>query len=113
MAMRPRTIWASLSPLKMRRGPVGRAIDLGREPDLTGAAANSVLLRSPLPAAATRGLPPPSRCPAGRANESAPTIGALPNCIRSDLQAASLVGWTSRTLLELTIGIARGFIASG
>src|SRR6476646_7686519 len=29
-----------------RRGPVGRAIDLGREPDLTGAAANSVRLRS-------------------------------------------------------------------
>jgi hypothetical protein len=24
-----------------------------------------------------------------------------------------LVGWTSRTLLELAIGIARGFIASG
>src|SRR4029077_4888363 len=29
-----------------RRGPVGRAIDLGREPDMTGAAANSVRLRS-------------------------------------------------------------------
>jgi hypothetical protein len=29
-----------------RRGPVDRAIDLGREPDLTGAAANSVRLRS-------------------------------------------------------------------
>src|SRR6478609_1306601 len=29
-----------------RRGPVGRAIDLGRQPDLTGAAANSVRLRS-------------------------------------------------------------------
>src|SRR4029077_16825810 len=29
-----------------RRGPVGRALDLGREPDLTGAAANSVRLRS-------------------------------------------------------------------
>src|SRR5207344_2171832 len=29
-----------------RRGPVGRAIDLGREPDLTGAAANSVRFRS-------------------------------------------------------------------
>ena len=38
----------TLSPLKMRRGagPVGRAIDLSREPDLTGAAANSVRLRS-------------------------------------------------------------------
>src|SRR6476619_2855045 len=46
MAMRPRTIWASLSPLKMRRGPVGRDVDLSREPDLTGAAANSVRLRS-------------------------------------------------------------------
>jgi len=46
-------------------------------------------------------------------NESAPTTGALPNCIRSDLQAATLVGWTSRTLPELAIGIARGFIASG
>ena len=51
--------------------------------------------------------------PSGRATESAPTTGALPNCIQSDLQAASLVGWTSRTLLELAIGIARGFIASG
>src|SRR4029077_8272496 len=49
----------------------------------------------------------------GGANESAPTTGALPNCIQSDPQAASLVGWTSRTLLELAIGIARGFIASG
>jgi hypothetical protein len=29
-----------------RRGPGGGAIDLGREPDLTGAAANSVRLRS-------------------------------------------------------------------
>src|SRR5271169_3705340 len=29
-----------------RRGPVCRAIDLSREPDLTGAAANSVRLRS-------------------------------------------------------------------
>jgi hypothetical protein len=46
-----------------------------------------------------------------RTNESAPTSEALPNCIRSDLQAASLVGWISRTLLELAIGIARGFIA--
>ena len=31
---------------------------------------------------------------------------------RSEPQAAALVGWTSKTLLELTIGIARGFIAS-
>jgi hypothetical protein len=31
---------------KARRGPVGRAMDLSREPDLTGAAANSVRLRS-------------------------------------------------------------------
>ena len=29
-----------------RRGPVGRAVDLSREPDLTGAAANPVRLRS-------------------------------------------------------------------
>ena len=50
------------------------------------------------------------RCQAGRTNESAPTTGALPNCIQSDPQAASLVGWTSRTLLELAIGIARGAI---
>jgi hypothetical protein len=42
-----------------------------------------------------------------------PNTGALPNCIQSGLQAASLVGRTSRTLLELVIGIARGFIASG
>ena len=46
--MRPRTIWASLSPLKMTYGaaPGDGAHDLGREPDLTGAAANSVRLRS-------------------------------------------------------------------
>jgi hypothetical protein len=31
---------------KTRRGPVRRAIDLGREPDLTGATANSVCFRS-------------------------------------------------------------------
>jgi hypothetical protein len=31
-----------------RRGPGGDAIDLGRKPDLTGAAANFVRLRSPL-----------------------------------------------------------------
>jgi hypothetical protein len=40
-------------------------------------------------------------------NESAPTTGALPNFIRAGLQAAALVGLTSRTLLELVIGIAR------
>src|ERR1700719_831903 len=32
--------------VEARRGPVGRTIDLGREPDLTGATANSVRLRS-------------------------------------------------------------------
>jgi hypothetical protein len=37
------------------------------------------------------------RCQAERTNESAPTTGALPNCIQSDLQAASFIGWTSRT----------------
>jgi hypothetical protein len=46
-------------------------------------------------------------------NESTPTTGALPNFIRSGPQAATFVGLTSRTLLELVIGIARGFIASG
>ena len=39
-----------------------------------------------------------------------PDTGALPNCIRFYLQAATLVRWTSRTLLELAIGIARSFI---
>ena len=43
--MRPRTIWASLSPLKMRRC-AAPSVDLSRQPDLTGAAANSVHLRS-------------------------------------------------------------------
>src|SRR6476646_1609983 len=48
MAISPRTIWASLSPLKLRRGaaPGDGALDLSREPDLTGAAANFVRLRS-------------------------------------------------------------------
>ena len=46
-------------------------------------------------------------------NESAPETGALPNFNRSEPQAATLVGLTSRSLLELVIGIARGFIASG
>jgi hypothetical protein len=32
---------------------------------------------------------------------------------RSELQAATLVGVTSRSLLEFAIGIDRGFIASG
>ena len=42
-----------------------------------------------------------------------PDTGALPNCIRFYLQAETFVGWTSKTLLVLAIGIARGFIASG
>src|SRR5258708_39514630 len=46
-------------------------------------------------------------------NESAPESGALPKFNRSEPQAAILVGLTSRSLLELAIGIARGFIASG
>ena len=46
-------------------------------------------------------------------NESAPETGALPNFNRSEPQAATLVGLTSRSLLVLVIGIARGFIASG
>jgi hypothetical protein len=46
-------------------------------------------------------------------NESAPETEALPNFNRSEPQAATLVGLTSRSLLELAIGIDRGFIASG
>src|SRR5580692_4466164 len=48
-----------------------------------------------------------------RQSESTPAPGALPNFNRSEPQAATLVGLTSRTLLELAIGIDRGFIASG
>jgi hypothetical protein len=48
-----------------------------------------------------------------RQNESAPEAGALPNFNRSEPQAATLVGLTSRTLLEFAIGIIRGFMASG
>ena len=36
-----------------------------------------------------------------------------PKFNRSKSQAATLVGLTSKSLLELAIGIARGFIASG
>jgi len=50
---------------------------------------------------------------AGPGNESAPEAGALPNFNRSELQAATLVGPTSRALLEFAIGIIRGFMASG
>ena len=46
-------------------------------------------------------------------NESAPKAGALPKFNRSERQAATLLGLTSRSLLELAIGIERGFIASG
>jgi hypothetical protein len=46
-------------------------------------------------------------------NESTPETGALPKLNRSEPQAATLVGLTSRSLLELAIGTARGFIASG
>ena len=45
-------------------------------------------------------------------NESAPG-GAPKFQPRSEHQAATLVALTSRSLLELVIGIARGFIASG
>jgi len=41
------------------------------------------------------------------ATEAPRKPGALPNCNRSELQAAALVGWTSKTLPELAIGIAR------
>src|SRR5712671_4621712 len=51
--------------------------------------------------------------PARHTNESAPDTGALPKLNRSEPQAAILVGSTFRTLLELAIGIARGFMASG
>src|SRR5258707_11848975 len=50
---------------------------------------------------------------AGRTNESAPKAGALPKFNRSEPQAATLLGLTSRSLLEFAIGIDRGFIASG
>jgi hypothetical protein len=46
-------------------------------------------------------------------NESAPETGALPKFNRSEPQAATLVGLVSGILLELVIGTARGFIASG
>jgi hypothetical protein len=48
-----------------------------------------------------------------RANASAPKAGALPIFTRSEPQAATLPGLTSRSLLEFAIGIDRGFIASG
>jgi len=38
-------------------------------------------------------------------NESAPETGALPNFNQSEPQAATLVGLTSKSLLELVIGI--------
>ena len=46
-------------------------------------------------------------------NESASKTEALPNFNRSEPHAATLVGLTSSSLLELAIGIARGFMASG
>ena len=49
----------------------------------------------------------------GCGRESAPDTGAPPKFSRSKPQAATLVGATSSTLSELTIGIARGFMASG
>src|SRR6266852_3798092 len=55
----------------------------------------------------------PQRDRAGRTNESAPKAGALPIFTRSEPQAATLPGLTSRSLLEFAIGIDRGFIASG
>jgi hypothetical protein len=47
----------------------------------------------------------------GRTNASAPESHALPKFNRSEPQAATLVGLTSRSLLELAI--AQDFIASG
>jgi hypothetical protein len=46
-------------------------------------------------------------------NESAPKPGRSQTSIRQTPQAATLAGLTSRSLPELAIGIARGFIASG
>ena len=46
-------------------------------------------------------------------NESASKTESHPNFNWSEPQAATLVGLTSRSLLELAIGIARGFIDSG
>ena len=54
-----------------------------------------------------------SRLRAGRTNESAPKAGAAPKIQPAVPQAATLVGLTSRSLLELAIGIDRDFIASG
>jgi hypothetical protein len=48
-----------------------------------------------------------------RRREGAPGSGARPQISRSKPQAANLVGSTSSILSELTIGIARGFMASG
>jgi hypothetical protein len=56
---------------------------------------------------------PVSRLAASGQNESAPEGGALSNCTRLEPQAATLVGLTSRSLLEFAIGINRGFMASG
>jgi hypothetical protein len=42
------------------------------------------------------------------ATEAPRKPGALPNCNRPELQAATLAGLTCRTLPELAIGIARG-----
>jgi|RhiMethySRZTD1v2_1073278.scaffolds.fasta_scaffold332450_3 hypothetical protein len=50
---------------------------------------------------------------AWRMNRKRPETGALPNFSRPIAQAAILVGRTSRSLPEVTMGIARGFIASG
>src|SRR5947209_7791282 len=65
------------------------------------------LKRKPVPTTST--LRPQSGC----TDESAPETGALPFSKRSEHQAASLAALASRSLLELVIGIARGFIASG
>jgi hypothetical protein len=53
---------------------------------------------------------PPQLCAQPKAPRK---TGALPNFNRSEPQAATLVGLTSRSLLELAIGIDRDFIASG
>ncbi len=55
-----------------------------------------------------------SRLRAGRTNErKRPESRGAPKIQPAVPQAATLVGLTSRSLLELAIGIDRGFMASG
>src|SRR5260370_13242150 len=58
-------------------------------------------------------LPPLRRCPCRAHKRKRPESGALPKFDRAEPQAAALVDLSSRSLLELAIGIDAGFIASG